>query len=150
MIEYKKVTLDDEVVFQLIELSKVWAEENVTFGYVPNERSDLNEPCIVALENNKIIGYVFGHYYDNEKKVADIAIGDKCFEVDELYVLKEYRSQGVGKKLFELINEEVQDKVSYVTLPTATKDYKRILKFYVEMMDMTFHSAFLFKKTNKK
>lgn len=150
MVEYKKVTLDDNVVSQLIELSKLWAQEDITFGYVPNERSDLNEPCIVALEGDKIIGYIFGHYYDNEKKIADIAIGDKCFEVDELYVLKEYRSQGIGKRLFELMNEEVKDNVSFITLPTGTKDYKKILKFYVEITDMTFHSAFLFKKTNKK
>lgn len=145
-MEIKKVELNDDVVKTLLELSKLWEEEDITFGYIANNKDDLKEPCFAAIENDKIIGYVFGHYYDNEKKVADIAIGDKCFDIDELYVLKEYRSKGIGRKLFKAIENEVKDEAMYITLPTATKDYKRILKFYSEDMDMTFHSAFLFKK----
>ena len=146
MIKIVKATLDDKTVDALIELSKEWASENITYGYRANQRSDLNEPCFLAIDDNQIIGYIFGHYYDNEKFIADIQVGDKCFDVDELFVKKEYRSQGIGKKLFHALEEEVKNNVSYITLPTATKDWQRILHFYDDEVGMTFHSAFLFKK----
>ena len=146
MIEIKRINVN-ECSEQLIELSKIWMEEDITNGLVPNELSDLKEPCYVAFDGDKIVGYTFGHFYNADKKINTIKEGDKCFEIDEIYVLKEYRSQGIGRKLFQAIEEEVHKGVEFITLPTSTKDYKKILSFYVEMMDMTFHSAFLYKKT---
>ena len=146
MIEIKRINVN-EYSEQLIELSKIWMEEDITNGLVPNELSDLKEPCYAAFDGDKIVGYTFGHFYNADKKINTIKEGDKCFEIDEIYVLKEYRSQGIGRKLFQAIEEEVYKEVEFITLPTSTKDYKKILNFYVEMMDMTFHSAFLYKKT---
>ena len=146
MIEYKKATFDDNTVKQLLDLSKKWADEDISFELVPNEREHLEEPCYIALNNNQIVGYIFGHIYETEKKTSYIPIGAKCFEISEIYVLPEYRSKGIGQKLFELIEEEAKKNASYITLATSTKDYKRILKFYVEDLDMAFHSAFLIKK----
>jgi len=145
MIEIKRINVN-EYSDQLIELSKIWCEEDITNGLIPNEISDLKEPCYAAFDGNKIVGYVFGHYYNAEKKINTIKEGSKCFEIDELYVLKEYRSQNIGRKLFKVVEEEVNKEAEYITLPTSTKDYKKILHFYIEMMDMTFHSAFLYKK----
>ncbi len=118
-------------------------EEDITNGLVPNELSDLKEPCYAAFDGDKIVGYTFGHFYNADKNINTIKEGDKCFEIDEIYVLKEFRSQGKGRKLFQTIEEEVHKEVEFITLPTSTKDYKKILNFYVDMMDMTFHSAFL-------
>ena len=146
MIEIKKVTMEEDIVKQLIELSYVWEKEDITFGLIPNERSDLKEPCYAALEGNRIVGYTFGHFYEEEKKYGDIEIGDKCFMIDELYVIREYRSQGIGRKLFKAMEEEVKDQVKFVTLATSTKDYLRILHFYHDDVDMTFHNAFLYKR----
>ena len=146
MIEIKRINVN-EYSEQLIELSKIWCDEDITNGLVPNELSDLKEPCYAAFDGDKIVGYTFGHFYNADKKINTIKEGDKCFEIDEIYVLKEYRSQGIGKKLFQAIEEEVHKEVEFITLPTSTKDYKKILNFYIEMMDMTFHSAFLYKKT---
>ena len=146
MIEIKRINVN-EYSEQLIELSKIWCDEDITNGLVPNELSDLKEPCYAALDGDKIVGYTFGHFYNADKKINTIKEGDKCFEIDEIYVLKEYRSQGIGRKLFQAIEEEVHKEVEFITLPTSTKDYKKILNFYIEMMDMTFHSAFLYKKT---
>ena len=146
MIEIRKINVND-YSDQLIELSKIWCEEDITNGLVPNELSDLKEPCYAAFDGDKIVGYTFGHFYNADKKINTIKEGDECFEIDEIYVLKEYRSQGIGRKLFQAIEAEVHKEVEFITLPTSTKDYKKILYFYVEMMDMTFHSAFLYKKT---
>ena len=146
MIEIRKINVND-YSDQLIELSKIWCDEDITNGLVPNELSDLKEPCYAAFDRDKIVGYTFGHFYNADKKINTIKEGDKYFEIDEIYVLKEYRSQGIGKKLFQAIEEEVHKEVEFITLPTSTKDYKKILNFYIEMMDMIFHSAFLYKKT---
>ena len=151
MIEIKKAIFTDEVVEQLINLSHVWCEENISNGLIPNTKEDLKEPCYIATIDNKIVGYIFGHYYNNEKKVSlenggSIPIGEKCFDIDELYVLEEYRSQGIGKRLFDALEKEVKKNTKYITLGTSTRDYRKILHFYIEEVDMTVHSAFLYKK----
>jgi len=100
----------------------------------------------LALNNNKIVGYIFGHFYNRETKLWDIEIGTKCFDVDELYVAPNYRSQGIGKKLFSLLEEEVKKETQYMTLGTSTYDYRRIFKFYIREVGMSFHSALFLKK----
>ena len=150
MIKYQKATFTDDVVAQLINLSHIWAEEDISNGLVPNNKDDLKEPCYIALDNSKIVGYIFGHFYNNEKKVSipqgEIPIGERCFDIDELYVLKQYRNQGIGKNLYLLLEKEVKDEVKFITLGTSTRDYRKIFHFYIEEVDMSFHSAFIYKK----
>ena len=146
MIKIVKAVMDDDIVAQLIELSVLWANEQVTYGLIPNTREDLKEPCFLAMDGDKVVGYTFGHVYENDMKGPAAPIGDPCFMIDEIYVLPEYRSQGIGKRLFEAIEEEVKSSVTSITLSTSTKDYQKILKFYAEEVGMTFHYAFLFKK----
>ena len=146
MISYQRATLDESTVEQLIELSKCWSKEECSFGMRPNTREDLQDACYIALDGDRIIGYIFGHPYIQEKKTSYIEIGSKCFDVDEIYVLPEYRDQGIGDHLFKLLEAEVTPEVDYITLATSTKDYSRILRFYTEGQGMTFHSAFLIKK----
>lgn len=145
-IEYRKAELADDVVEQLLELSRIWAEEKNCHGLRPNQRDDIHEPVYIALKDGKVIGYAFGQYYTREKPVGDIEVGERCFDFEELYVLPPYRSQGVGRKLFSLLEEEAKKGAKYMTLPTSNKDYKRILHFYIEEVGMVFHSAFLMKK----
>lgn len=146
MPEIHKIELTDDTAGQLIRLSEIWAAEGSTFGLRPNTREDLQEPVFAALEGDRIVGYAFGHFYTTERKTSCIELGSRCFDLDELFVLPEYRSRGVGRGLFEAIEREAMDKAEYLTLSTATKDYKRILKFYIEDGGMFFHDAFLIKQ----
>lgn len=146
MFEIRKIELTDENAAQLIRLSEIWSEEGSTFGLIPNTREDIREPVIAALDGGRIVGYAFGHFYTTERKTSCIEIGSRCFDVDELYVLPEYRSQGLGGRLFRALEAEARGGAAYLTLSTATKDYKRILKFYIEDNDMFFHDAFLIKE----
>ena len=147
MIDVIKSTLTDDVVNQLINLSEVWVNEDVSFGIIKNTKDDLKEPLFIAKDKNKIVGYIFGHFYKTGKKTSYIEIGENCFDIDEIYVLKEYRNQGIGKKLFKAMEEFVKNDCLYITLATSTKNYEEILKFYTKMVGMTFHSAFLIKNT---
>ena len=71
--------------------------------------------------------------------------GKVCYSVDELYVLPRYRGTGIGRALFRMVEEEAGKTCSYLTLATSTKNYKAILKLYIEELGMNFHSAFLIK-----
>ncbi len=147
---YEKKKLDENTIQSLINLSKAWENENCTHGIVVNDADDIKEPLYVAIDDNKIIGYIFGHYYTVENKTSYIELGEKCFMIDELYVLPEYRSQGVGRELFKRIENEAKSSCTYITCSTSTKDYKKILHFYVDELDMDFHSAFLIKPIDNK
>ena len=144
-MKYESRELDERTVQSLIELSKKWEKENCCHGIVANTKDDLKEPLSVAIENDEIVGYIFGHYYVPENRTSYIEIGSKCFMIDELYILPEYRSLGIGKKLFKRLENEVSGHCTYITLSTSTKDYKKILHFYVDELGMDFHSAFLIK-----
>lgn len=146
-MQFEFRNLDKDTVDQMIALSQNWEKEDCTYGLGANEASDLTEPLAVAVENGKIVGYIFGHYYTVEEKTSYIEVGEKCFSVDELYVLPEYRRGGIGRMLFSLLEAEVEPKCAYITLSTSTKNYKAILKLYVEELGMNFHSAFLIKQT---
>ena len=134
--------LDDDTVKSLIELSKQWQEEDCSYGMIVNTKDNLRKPLYVAVEKDKIIGYIFGHYYKLENKTSYIEVGSNCFMIDEIYVIPSYRSKGVGKELFKLMENEIKESCDYITLSTSTKDYKKILHFYVDELDMNFHSAF--------
>lgn len=136
---------DEKTIRSLIELSKKWQEEDCSYGILVNTEEDIKEPLCIAVDNNEIVGYIFGHCYVAKSNTSYADIGSKCFTVDELYVRPEYRNQGIGKELFKRMETAVKDSCNYITLNTSTKDYKKILHFYVEELDMSFHSAFLIK-----
>ena len=72
MLKFEFRNLDSDTVAQLIELSKLWVEEDCSYGMVANEASDLQENLAVALDENRIVGYIFGHYYQQERKTSYI------------------------------------------------------------------------------
>ena len=149
MTNIQKEKLNETNIPELIELSELWVEEGCSYGIVANTEEDLKEPLYVARDDGRLVGYVFGHYYTAEKRTSYIEPGSYCFEIDELYVLPEYRSQGIGRKLYAAIEEEVLKEAEYLTLATSTKDYQKILRFYTEAAGMDFHSAFLIKKAER-
>ena len=147
-MKYELKTLDDKTIDELIKLSKRWEQEECTWGIIANSKQDIKEPLFVAIENDIIIGYIFGHFYTTESKTSYIEVGSKCFMIDEIYVLPTYRNRGIGKKLFKLMEEHIKISCDYITLSTSTKNYKSILHFYIDELDMCFHSAFLIKDFN--
>lgn len=149
MIRYEFRKLDEDTALQLIALSQIWEGENCSYGMVINEKSDLKEPLAVALDGDQIVGYCFGAYYLQERKTSYIPEGSRCFSVDELYVLPQYRGQGIGKTLFFMMEQSVSEECDFITFATSTKNYKAILHLYVEELGMDFHSAFLIKKAGK-
>ena len=145
-----EVILNDKVLEQLIRLSEDWAAENSCYGYRPNDRTDIEGNRIFFAEDRGIvIGYLFGKVYQSERMKSIMPEGTPYFEVEELYIVPERRSQGIGAKLFRYTEEAVKSDAEYMVLSTATKNWKAIFHFYLDELDMTFWSARLFRKIDK-
>ena len=143
-----EVKADELIIKQLIELSKKWEAENSCHGYRANSKEDISGNRIfAALENDRIIAYLFGHSAKIDNMSSIIPVGSDCFDVLEIFVEEEYRNQGIGRLLFEYMEKAIDDE--YIILSTATKNWKAILHCYIEEVGMAFHSAMLFKKTEK-
>ena len=143
--------LTDDILQQLIRLSGDWEAENSCHGYRKNEKEDIGgNRVFVAEEDGEIIAYLFGHVEKAKKSSSVMPEGTPCFEVEELYVKPESRSQGIGRQLFALAEKASADEAEFIMVGTATKDWKAILHFYLEELGMDFWSARLFKKVEQK
>ena len=142
--------LDGGVLERLIALSEDWAAENSCFGYRPNTREDIEGNRIfLAEEDGNVAGYLFGRVYPSKQMQSIMPEGTPYFEVEELYVVPEKRSRGIGAKLFRYAEEAVKADAEYMVLSTATKNWKAVFHFYLDELDMTFWSARLFRKIRK-
>jgi ribosomal protein S18 acetylase RimI-like enzyme len=145
-----EVFLNDETLEQMIRLSEDWAAENSCYGYRPNDRTDIEGRRIFFAEDGgKVAGYLFGRVYPSEQMKSIMPEGTPYFEVEELYVIPEKRSRGIGAELFRYTENAVKSDAEYMVLSTATKNWKAVFHFYLDELDMTFWSARLFRKINK-
>ena len=137
----------DAVTGHLIRLSGEWEAEGSCRGYRANTPEDLTDRRIfLAEENDRIFGYLFGIRKEAERSSTVMEKGTPFFEVEELYVIPSCRSQGIGKALFQYAEEKLKPDAEYIVLSTATKNWKAILHFYLEQLDLQFWSATLFRK----
>ena len=146
-MKIEEAVLTEDVLAELIRLSEDWEAEDSCWGYRANGRADIEGNRIfLAREGEKITGYLFGHLFDSENMKSIMPEGSRCFETEEIYVIPERRSEGIGKALFEYAADAVKDEAAYMTLSTATKNWKAIFHFYVDELDMTFWSARMFRR----
>ena len=139
---------DAAVIDQLISISADWELESSTYGYRKNEIDDIvGKRIFLAEQNGNILGYLFGNACKSERASSIMPEGTEYFEIEELYVVPQRRSQGVGRALFMYAEQTVKGEgIRYIMLSTATKNYKSILHFYIDELGMYFWSARLFKK----
>ncbi len=145
-----EVQPDGTVVETLIRLSEDWAAEGSCYGYRPNGREDIEGNRIfLAEEDGSVLGYLFGKVCESENMKSVMPEGTPFFKVEELYVVPERRSQGIGEKLFRTAERAVKDEADYMVLSMATANWKALFHFYLDELDMSFWSARLFKKTGE-
>ena len=146
-MEYVETELTPAVLDTLLKMSADWAGENSCRGYYPNELSDIQGNRIfLALEGEMPVGYLLGHISRAERSSTVMAADTPFFEVEELYIVPDRRSRGLGGALFRYAEEQVRPEAAYILLSTATKNWKAIFHFYIEELDMEFWNARLFKK----
>ncbi len=101
--------LNDELLEDLIAMSADWEAENSSHGYRKNDRSDIaGNRIFLAEQGDEVLGYLFGATDKSERPSSVMAEGTPYFEIEELYVVPEHRSEGVGRALFRFVEREVQ------------------------------------------
>ncbi len=139
--------LTDALLETLVALSRDWEAEMSCRGYRANARADIEGNRIfVAEEDARVLGYLFGHISRSERQSSVMPDGTAFFEVEELYVVPERRSGGIGAALFAYAEEAVRADADFMMLSTATKNWRAVFHFYLDVMDMQFWSARLFKR----
>ena len=140
---------DPAAVDTLIALSADWEAEGSCHGYRKNGPEDIAGNRVwLAEEDGQTVGYLFGHLEKAAKTTTIMASDTPYFEIEELYVRPARRSQGVGRALFAQAENQIrrEGEANFLMLSTATKNWKAILHFYLDEMDMQFWSARLFKR----
>lgn len=147
-MRYFESELTDELLKTLISMSGDWEAENSCHGYCRNGREYIEGNRIfLAAKGDVIVGYLFGQVQKSEHTTSIMPAETDYFEIEELYVVPQHRNQGIGRALFAFAEKTVKSEgLQYIMLSTATKNYKSILRFYIEEMEMEFWSARLFKK----
>ena len=131
---------------RLLELSLMWEKEESCYGYRANTEDDFQDCYILAAYDDELIAYIFGKEEIQEKQTSVIDKNMHYFEIEELYVHPSYRSRGIGKQLMENLEKELKKKgQKMMVLSTATKNWKAIMHFYIDEIDMNFWSARLYK-----
>ena len=139
--------LTQEVLCTLISMSEAWEAEQSCHGYRKNERADIEGNRIfLAKAGDQTVGYLFGHRENTKQSSSVMAENTPVFEVEELYVRPEFRSSGIGTKLFLAAERAVSEEAEYILLSTATKNWRAILHFYIDELGMDFWSARLYLK----
>lgn len=147
-VSIQERTLDESLSGVLLSLSEDWAAENSCWGYRKNTAEDLeNRRVWTAEQEGRVIGYLFGLMEASQRASSVMPDGTPYFEIEEIYVAPAYRNQQIGKRLFQAAEEDLQreGQAAFVMLSTATKNWKAILHFYLDELDMTFWNARLFK-----
>ena len=146
----REVSLNEEVLEQLIRFSEDWTAEDSCYGYRPNDRTDIEGSRIfIAEDDGAVIGYLFGRIDQSRQMKSIMPEGTPYFEVEELYVVPERRSRGIGAELFRYMEGAVKPEAEYIVLSTATKNWRAVFHFYLDELDMKFWSARLFRKIEK-
>jgi ribosomal protein S18 acetylase RimI-like enzyme len=119
---------------QVLELQRTWAKEGITIGFVPAAREYLLDKLgplfIVASDNGRVVGFAYATAHIS-KDMAVIPEGERYAEIDDIYVLTEYRSRTIGGRLLDkMIGTAQREGIEHFYLYSASKDTDEILSFY--------------------
>lgn len=132
---------------QVVCLSRQFESENCCNGIrADNLEYFTNRGVVVAKVNDRVIGYCYGNVEIKTKKTIYFNIGEKSFYLEEIFILPDFRSGSIGSKLFGFIENYAKDLGCKTFETTAvSKDYKKLLRFYIDKQGMNFWSANLIK-----
>lgn len=149
-MKYYEAEATPEILEKLLQLSAQWAAEQNCYGYYPNTEADIaGKRIFLAEDEDGIEAYLLGKFETAKNMKSIMAERTVYFEAEELYVVQEERSQGIGEALFRFAEETIKKDVQFIMLSTASKNSKAILHFYLDELGMQFWSARLFKKVGE-
>jgi N-acetylglutamate synthase-like GNAT family acetyltransferase len=118
----------------IIDLQRQWQMEEITYGFVPADKSYLEEKLgkyfYIAELNTEIIGFAYGtvHMAENMSIFND---GQYYIEVDDIYVSQNNRDSGLGSLLlYKLLDVAKENGIERSLIYSSTKDMDSIINFY--------------------
>lgn len=136
-------------VQSISRLQQCWFEEDSVYGFVPegpeHVKAALNAYLLVADTVGEIVGFISGSIHKSEG-MAVIPEGESYLEIDNLYILPEYRRQGIGSRLLDRCLAQAKEAgVAYALLYSAAKDLHSVFRFY-ERQDFLSWNVQMFRK----
>ena len=133
-------------LIEIEKLSKCFEKENCCNGIV-SDTKDYYLDKTVAVVNNEIVGYAYGKFETSKKNKSYVLKGEKIFYLEEMYILPEKRNLHIGEQLFNFLENYAKNQgASVIELNAVSKSYLKLLDFYINKLNMTFLSAYLYKK----
>lgn len=131
----------------LVKLSKEFEEEKCCYGITADNIDYFSKKSVICAKiDNEIVGYCYGTF---ENKFLDTSFynkGDKSFYIEEIFVTKKYRDKNIGQKLFNFAEKYAKDNgCKVIELTAVSKNYTKLLSFYIEKLNMNLWSAKLVK-----
>jgi ribosomal protein S18 acetylase RimI-like enzyme len=131
----RECTLED--IDEIFQLDSQWDQENITHDFTFCSREEVvaylqRSPIyfFVAESDGRIVGYINGSVHHNEK-VPVIARQEPYLEIDNVYVILEFRDKGVGSKLMErLLGLAEQHGIESFIVDSVSTDMDKIINFY--------------------
>lgn len=132
----------------LAAMSAEWAASQISWGFYADSADYFAKyrGFVACGGDGAPCGYLLGELRTAKNMTSILPDGARYFEIEELYVMPAMRGQGLGAALFRHMKHVVmaEEEAEAVLLSTSTKDYEKILRFYIKQMGMTFWSARLF------
>ena len=129
-------------------MSEDFAAEGCCNGINPETVEELAAyELYVAEEEGKLLGYAYGTAETASRKRFFILPGHKNYYVEIIYVKPEYRSRGLGRQLYQKLEDRAKELgCETVEVIAVSKDYKKLLHLYIEELGLEFFNAHLMKK----
>lgn len=121
----------------VLQLQRAWADEAITYGYAPGTREALlpllGPYFLVAEDEATVVAFACGIVVtgDHHDVSAVIPAGRPYLNVDEIYVAREHRDQGIGGRLLDRLTATARaNGVTRFLVYSSSKDLDGILRFY--------------------
>lgn len=133
---------------EVVRLGKKFESEKCCNGIIADDKEYFSDKkVVIAKLNDTVAGYCYGKFEIKQKDAGKFKKGQKIFYVEELYVDKPYRGEKIGHKLFSFVeNYAKENGCEWIETTAVSKNYKALLSFYIDKLNMEFWSAEIIKK----
>lgn len=133
---------------QIAAMSEDFAAEGCCNGINAETVEELSAyELYVAEEDGKLLGYAYGTAETAGRKRWFILPDHKNFYVEIIYVKPEYRSMGLGRKLYQKLEDRARELgCETMEVIAVSKSYTKLLHLYVDELGLEFFNAHLMKK----